>query len=182
MKKLLGLALGCTLAACGGESEPQQQANGAVQAPVKVAASGKIAVPVAELPAEVLAAAEAARAGFVPGEAETETREGRRYYDVGGTLPDGSEVEFDIMEEAGAWKVVEVQRDIDLAAAPAPVREAASAHDAAFKPTRVIESDQGGGTIIYELFGPEGGNPQGRKVEIKWQGSKAEVLTKEWAH
>jgi hypothetical protein len=182
MKKLLGLALGCTLAACGGESEPGQQANGAVQTPEKVAASGKIPVPVAELPAEVLAAAKAARAGFVPGEAETETREGRRYYDVGGKLPDGSEVEFDIMEEAGAWKVVEVQRDIDLAAAPAPVREAASAHDARFKPARVIESDQGDGTIIYELFGPQGTDPQGRKVEIKWQGSKAEVLTKEWAH
>lgn len=182
MKKLLGLALGCTLAACGGGGDSQQQDNGVAQAPEKVAASGKTPVPVAELPAEVLAAAKAARAGFVPGEAETETREGRRYYDVGGELPDGSEVEFDIMEEGGRWRVVEVQRDIDLAAAPAPVREAAARHEAAFKPTRVIESDQGDGTVIYELFGPEGADAQGRKVEIKWQGSKAEVLTKEWAH
>jgi hypothetical protein len=182
MKKMLGLALGCTLAACGGGGDTQQKANGGAQAPEKVAASGKTEVPLAELPADVLAAAKAARAGFVPGEAETETREGRPYYDVGGRLPDGSEVEFDIMEEGGRWRVVEVQRDIDLAAAPAPVREAAAGHDARFKPTRVIESDQGDGTIIYELFGPQGTDPQGRKVEIKWEGSRAEVLTKEWAH
>ena len=147
-----------------------------------VATSGKSAVAVADLPAEVLAAALAARPGFTATEAESETRDGRRYFDVGGTLPGGGEIEFDIMEEGGRWRVVEVQRDIALSAAPAPVREAAARHDAAFVPTRVIESDQGGGVVIYELFGPSGGDPQFRKVEIKWEGGRAEVLAKEWAH
>ena len=177
MKKIPAFALLFAAAACGGgepAADPAEQN--------KVATSGKTEVALADVPAEVLAAARAARPGFEPAEAQTETREGRRYYDVEGKLADGSEIEFDIMEEGGRWRVVEIQRDIDLAAAPAPVREAATRHDAAFKPTRVIESDQGDGTIIYELFGPQGADPQGRKVEIKWQDSKAEVLTKEWAH
>ena len=150
--------------------------------PARVAASGKNEVAVADLPPEVLAAALAARPGFTATEAERETREGRRYFDVGGTLADGAEIEFDIMEESGRWRVVEIQRDIALSAAPAAVREAAARHDAAFAPTRVIESDQTDGIVIYELFGPRGGDPQGRKVEIKWDGSRADVLTKEWAH
>ena len=148
----------------------------------QVETSGKSVVGFADVPAEVLAVARAARPGFTPTEAQAETRDGRRYYDVGGTLADGSEVEFDIMEENGAWRVVEIQRDIALAQAPAPVRAAATAHDAAFVPARVIESSQMDGLVIYELFGPLGGDPQGRKVEIKWDGKTAEVLKQEWAH
>lgn len=148
----------------------------------RVATSGKSDVALADVPAEVLAAARAARPGFTPAETEAETRDGRRYFDVGGTLADGSEVEFDIMEEGGRWRVVEVQRDIALAGAPAEVRAAASAHDAAFVPTRVIESDQTDGIVIYELFGPQGSDPQGRKLEIKWDGRRAKVLKQEWAH
>ena len=56
----------------------------------------------------------AAQPGFTPAEAESETRDGRRYFDIGGKLADGSEVEFDIMEEGGRWRVVETQRDIAL--------------------------------------------------------------------
>ena len=148
----------------------------------QVETSGKQDVGFAEVPAEVLAVARAARPGFTPAEAEAETRDGRRYYDVGGTLADGTEIEFDIMEENGAWRVVEIQRDIALASAPGPVRAAAAAHDAAFVPTRVIESSQMDGLVIYELFGPRGADPQGRKVEIKWDGKTAEVLKQEWAH
>ena len=50
-------------------------------------------------------------------------------------------------------------------------------------PARVIESRQKDGVVIYELFGPPpqaGGEP--RKIEIKYDGSKAELLTEEWAH
>lgn len=153
--------------------------NGARDA---VAANGKTDVPLEQVPIEVLAAARAARPGFTATEAESETRDGRRYFDVGGTLPDGSEVEFDIMEERGRWRVVETQRDIAFAAAPEPVRRAAAGHDSAFVPSRVIESRQADGLVIFELFGPRGGNPQGRKVEIRWDGRAAEVLRQEWAH
>ena len=83
------------------------------------------------------------------------------------------------MEEGGKWRVVETQRDIAFAAAPEPVR---AAHKAGFTPNRVIESTQADGLVIYELFGEAGGDPQGRKVEIKWDGRKAELLDKEWAH
>ncbi|WP_199192666.1 hypothetical protein [Allosphingosinicella deserti] len=148
----------------------------------KVATSGKSDVALGDVPAPVLDAAKAARPGFTPVEAEAETREGRRYFDVEGTLPDGSEIEFDIMEEGGRWRVVETQRDIPLAIAPEPVRRAAAAHDSAFTPNRVIESSQADGLVIYELFGTKGGDPQGRKIEIKWNGKRAEVLKQEWAH
>ena len=168
---LYGVAAGCSQA-----SPPAEESSG------KVETSGKIDVPIAEVPAEVMAAAQASRPGFVAAEAEAETRDGRRYYDIGGKLPDGTEVEFDIMEENGRWAVVETQRDVALASAPEPVRSAAAAHDAKFVPTRVIESVQNDGVTIYELYGAANGNPQGKKVEIKLDGGKAEVLTKEWAH
>ena len=138
-----------------------------------MATSGKAEVPLGQVPPEVLAAATAAQPGFVPSEAEAETRDGRRYFDIGGKLADGSEVEFDIMEEGGRWRVVESQRDIELAAAPAEVRKKAGDYPA----VRVIESRQADGLVIYELY-----DAQQRKLEIKWDGKSAERLTKEWAH
>lgn len=170
LRKMLVAALLSGLCAC------------APAEPVKVETSGKSEVALADLPPAVLAAATALRPTFTPAEAERETREGRRYFDVGGTLADGSEIEFDIMEEGGRWRVVEVQRDLPLSGVPLAVRDAIRRHDAAFVPTRIIESDQTDGIVIYEFFGPSGGDPQGRKIEIKWDGSRAEVLTKEWAH
>ncbi len=157
------------LAACNQAAAPAQNDS----APNEVATSGKSEVPLGEVPKEVLAAASAAQPGFTPAEAESETRDGRRYFDVGGKLADGSEVEFDIMEEGGSWRVVETQRDIRLAAAPAAVREAA----ASFPAGRVIESRQSDGIVIYELY-----DSKQRKLEIKWDGKSAETLTKEWAH
>ena len=141
-----------------------------------VATSGKSPVALADVPAPVLAAARAARPGFVPAEAEAETREGRRYFDIEGRLADGSEIEFDIMEEGGAWRVVETQRDIAFDSAPGPVRASARAHDPALAPTRVIESVQADGLVIYEIYQGE------RKLEVKWNGRTAEILAREWAH
>jgi hypothetical protein len=175
--RLLMLGVFGALAACGQSDGGTQQAK-----PAEVATSGKSKVALDQVPAEVLQAAKAAREGVTLTEAEAETREGRRYFDVAGTLADGSEIEFDIMEEGGGWRVVETQRDMSFAEVPAPVRAASAAADAKFAPTRVVESVQQDGIIIYELFGPGNGDPQGRKIEIKWDGSKAELLTKEWAH
>lgn len=172
MKTLLAVAPLAWLAACAGEAEPAD----------KVETSGKADVALADVPSEVLAAAQAAQAGFTPTEAESETRDGRRYFDVGGTLADGSEVEFDIMQESGRWIVVETQRDIAFAEAPEPVRHAAAARDKDFAPSRVIESTQADGLVIYELFGPQGDDPQGSKIEVRWDGTGAQVLVSEWAH
>lgn len=159
----------CVLAACGQAAAPEQgdpPAN-------KVVTSGKRDVPLADVPAEVLAAATAAQPGFTPAEAEAETRDGRSYFDIGGRLADGSEVEFDIVKQDDRWQVVEAQRDIALAVAAEAVRSAAGDFPAA----RVIESRQNGGLVIYELY-----DAKQRKLEIKWDGKRAEKLTEEWAH
>jgi hypothetical protein len=177
MERTLLLAFCAALAACG---QPDTSTNDAKTA--TVATSGKSKVALDQVPAEVLQAASRARQGVTVTEAEAETREGRRYFDIAGTLSDGSEIEFDIMEEGGSWRVVETQRDMSFEQVPAHVRAASAAADANFAPTRVIESAQQDGVVIYELFGPANGDPQGRKVEIKWAGGKAELLTKEWAH
>lgn len=157
------------LAACNPAVAPVQDDS----ASNTVSTSGKTEVPLGEVPKAVLAAASAAQPGFTPVEAESETRDGRAYFDVGGKLADGSEVEFDIMEEGGGWRVVETQRDIRLAEAPEAVRKAAGS----FQAGRVIESRQADGLVIYELY-----DSQQRKLEIKWDGTSAEALTKEWAH
>jgi hypothetical protein len=166
-----------SLAACGqagvNGSGPTENAQTLSN---RVAASGKVDVALAQVPAEVLAAARAARAGFVPAEAQSETRDGRLYFDIEGRLPDGTEIEFDIMQEGASWRVVETQRDLAFAAAPAPVRAAALAHDATLAPTRVIESVQAGGLVIFEIYQGE------RKVEVRWDGRQASVLAREWAH
>lgn len=182
MNKPLLLAIALAASACSptDTAEPEQGADAVRPAAAgSVASSGKTDVPVAEVPEPVLAAARAAREGVTITEAEAETRDGRRYFDIGGTLPDGTEIEFDVMEDGGTWRVVETQRDMAFAAVPEPVR---AAHTAGFTPGRVIESTQADGIVIYELFGEQGGNPEGRKVEIKWDGRRAEVLEEEWAH
>ncbi len=183
MRIAMAALLAAGLASCGqpgaGGNE-QAEGNNQASAPAaqsnRVAASGKVGVALADVPAPVLAAARAARPGFVPAEAESETRDRRLYYDIEGRMPDGSQIELDIVEEGGRWRVVETQRDIAFAAAPAPVRAAALAHDATLAPTRVIESVQADGLVIFELYQGE------RKVEVRWDGRRAEVLAREWTH
>jgi hypothetical protein len=169
MRFILLMPALCALVGCGPAAAPEQ--NDA--ATNKVVTSGKRDVPLAEVPAGVVAAAKAAQPGFTPAEAEAEARDGREYFDVGGKLADGSEVEFDIVRQDDGWRVVETQRDIALAAAPPEVRATAGA----FPATRVIESRQNDGLVIYELY-----DAQQRKLEIKWDGKRAEKLTAEWAH
>ena len=76
------------------------------------------------------------------------------------------------------WTVVEVQRDIAWAEAPASVRQAAGQ----VEPVRVIESRQTDGAIVYELFAA--GKPQTPSLEVMLKdgrvlaaGTPAEVLT-----
>lgn len=152
-----------------------------VETPATVDSSGKVQLALASVPPAVLAAATSAIPGFRATSAETETRDGRRYFDVSGTLPDGREVEFDIMEDAGRWRVVETQQDVDYAIVPQAVRTA-SGIDGVFRPMRVIESRQSDGITIYEFFGPKNNDPRGMKVEVRWDGREARRLDQEWAH
>lgn len=159
----------CALIACGRAAAPEQGDSPTSE----VVTPGKRDVPLAKVPAEALAAAAAAQPGFTPAEAQAETRDGRPYFDIGGKLADGSEVEFDIVKQDDRWQVVETQRDIALADAPQAVRSAAGQ----FPATRVIESRQSDGLVIYELY-----DARQAKLEIKWDGKSAERLTTEWAH
>lgn len=128
------------------------------------------------VPADVVAAVKKAMPQMTISEAELKERDGRRYYDVEGRLPDGSEIELDMLQTPQGWEVVEIQRDIAWASAPFPVRAAAGRAE----PVRVIESKQTDGTVIYELFAP--GQPKDPALEVKWKDGKAELLTSRWPH
>ncbi len=147
----------------------------------KVDASGKEDIDLNAVPAEVLAAARAAQPDLNLSEAEYETRDGNEYYDVGGTLPDGSELELDITRIDGVWTVVETQRDIDMETTPDAVSEALRGKAAGWSPDRIIESDQGDGVVIYEFYGKDD-DGEDTKIEVKYEGGLAEVLVDEWLH
>ena len=168
------LAIAATLlalSACSAEHEDGR----------KVDASGKEDTALESLPEEVIAAALAARPELSINEAEYETRDGNEYYDVEGTMPDGSELELDMTLVDGVWTVVEFQRDIGMDLVPEMVAAALAAGVPDWTPTRIIESDQGDGTVIYEFFGP-GTDDELEKREVKWTDGMAELLVDEWAH
>jgi hypothetical protein len=147
----------------------------------RVAASGKEDLALEALPEDVRSAALAASPGFSITAVEYETRDGNEYYDVGGTLADGSERELDITRIDGVWTVVEFQRDIGMDLVPEDVAAALAAGVPDWAPTRIIEADQGDGTIIYEFFGPGPGDELD-KHEVKWTDGTAELLVDEWVH
>lgn len=134
----------------------------------------------AAIPEPVRAAALAAKPGLVIAEAELKEREGRRYYDVEGTL-DGAEIELDLLQTPQGWTVVEIQRDIDWTVAPPEVRAAAARARTGFMPVRVIESAQAdGSSVIYELFAE--GQPETPALEVRLAEGGAEVLKEAWPH
>ena len=100
-------------------------------------------------------------------------------FEVTGTLPNGDEVEVDMVQSNGAWTVDEVQRDIEWSTVPEPVRAAAAAVPDSFEPIRVIESTQAAdGSIVYELFrATAAGSPTGGPaMEVRWHEGSAEVM------
>lgn len=147
----------------------------------KVDASGKDAVSLTELPDGVVEAVNDARPGLVITAAEYETRNGTEYYDVGGTTPEGAEVELDLTVVDGRWTVVEIQRDVSESETPAQVRDALYSAKPGFTVVRVIESDQGDGVVIYEFYqvAPDG---EREKAEVKFEAGAAEFLDEEWVH
>ncbi len=137
-------------------------------------------VAAADLPPAVVAVVKAAAPGLTIKAAEHKARADRRYYDVEGVLPDGAEIEFDLLEAGGTWKIVETQRDIAWTATPQPVRDAAVKAVPKIAPVRVIESTEDDGQVIYELFAE--GQPKAPALEVSWKDGKAKVLTEAWPH
>ena len=133
-----------------------------------------------DLPAAVVSVVKAAAPAMTIKEAELKERENRRYFDVEGVMPDGSEIEFDLLEKDGAWTIVETQRDIAWNNAPKPVRDAAAASGKAITPVRVIESRQSDGMVIYELFAA--GKPKEPSMEVSFKDGQAKVLSEVWPH
>lgn len=163
------------LGSCG-EADPVRPAD-------TVESSGKSATELSDVPAEVIEVAHRVRPGLVIREAEYETRDGREYYDVAGVLPDDREIELDMTRVDGLWTVVEVQQDIRSSDVPPAVAATLDRALPGWEAERIIESDQGGGTVIYEFFGPGPDAPgETVKYEVKWADNAAELLTEEWAH
>ena len=134
----------------------------------------------ADIPEAVRAVVLATRPGMVISEAELKEREGRRYYDVEGTL-NGAEIELDLLDTPQGWQVVEIQRDIPWTEAPVIVSGAVQAQRAGFVPVRVIESTQADdGAVIYELFAE--GQPDTPAVEVRVLNGRAEILKEVWPH
>ena len=165
------------LSACSKSPEPP---SAPATPATKVDATGKESVALASVPPEVLAAVEAARPGMQVSEAEHEQRNGNDYYDVEGTLT-GAEIELDLTRVDGVWTVVEIQRDITVDTVPPAVMSALTAANAQFAPTRIIESDQDNGIVIYEFFGADAAGEE-TKIEVKLENGAAEVLQAEWEH
>ena len=88
----------CSACGAGGGKAPDEAG--------KVKTSGKEQTALAAVPKEVLDAARAAQPTMSFTEAEAEMRAGRNYYDVAGRLPDGSEIELDLLKEPQGWTVV----------------------------------------------------------------------------
>ena len=177
MKKLYWLATPIAIAllsACNSQSDKVAQ-NDTGETVVDDANT-----PSADIPEGVRAAALAKIPGMTIDEVERKERDGMVFYDVEGKRPDGSEVELDMLEENGSFRVVEVQRDIDWKDVPAPVKAIADATPGMFVPQRVIESIQNDDTVIYELFAPD--KPKEPAAEISFKNGKAELLTERWKY
>lgn len=157
------------LAACE-PAEPEPAAPATAVTPIAAA----------DLPEPVRAAVLAARPGMTIAGAELKAREGRRYYDVEGSV-DGADIELDLLETPQGWRVVEIQRDLAWTAVPANVRAAAETARAGFVPVRIIESVQAeDGAVIYELFAD--GQPAAPVLEVKVQDGQTGVLREVWPH
>lgn len=181
MRRMALFILAGALASCSADA-PAPAGNDAAGNGVLAAgpATNISEVAPAALPPELAALVERTIPGMIVAEVERKAREGRVYFDVEGKRSDGSEVELDVLEEGGAYRVVEIQRDIAWNEAPAPVTAAARAARGYFEPERVIESRQTDGTTIYELFAP--GRPDEPAMEVRLRDGKAELLTERWEH
>jgi hypothetical protein len=129
------------------------------------------------VPEDIAAIATAAAPGITITGGELSA--GDDQYEVTGTLPNGDEIELDMVQVDGAWTVLELQRDVPWSTVPEPVRAAAAAAPDAFEPVRVIESTQAAdGAVVYELFrAPQGGSPSGGPaMEVRWHQGRAEVM------
>ncbi|WP_049722758.1 hypothetical protein [Gilvimarinus polysaccharolyticus] len=142
----------------------------------------KVAISGDKVPVQALEAVQKLQPGFVLQEAEQESKHGNQYLDLEGLTADGSEIEFDmLLNKQKIWEIVEIQRDLELADCPTPVRELYNKTFESQPAQRIIESKQMTGAVIYEFyFVSQDGET--RKSEIKLEEDMAILLEKEWQH
>ncbi len=164
-----------------GESTPPK-ANHGEKPKIGATLNNKVSLNLEELPPSALQAIMAIEPNFAMQEAEKESKHGKTYLDVEGHLPNGDEIEFDMLETDGIWQVVEVQRDLTWEQLPGNVASALTSHDSSFIPKRIIESKQHGTPVtVYEFYAVDSDGKESRK-EVKVEGGEATVLKKEWQH
>jgi hypothetical protein len=132
---------------------------------------------VSPVSADIAAIASAAAPGITITGGELSA--GNDQYEVTGTLPNGDEIELDMVQSNGAWTVLEIQRDVAWSSVPGPVRAAAAAAPDSFEPVRIIESTQAAdGSVVYELFRAtaDGSRSRGPAMEVRWHESSAVVI------
>jgi len=134
-------------------------------------------VALSDVPKSVTSVILSANPQFVMKEAEKELKHGNTYYDVEGLDANGNEIEFDmLLGSDGSWSIAEIQRDLHLEQCPDAVIKLYQ-EKVGVVPARIIESDQGGGVVVYEFYTREAGKE--KKYEIKLS---VELLEKEWTH
>jgi len=110
-------------------------------------------------------------------------RDGRVYYDVEGELPNGEEIEFDVLMTTDGPEIVEIQRDLSWSDVPQQVRSVVNdANEDNLKIARIIESAQADGfTIIYEIF--VANEPADPRFEVSFTDTnQAKLLSTRWKH
>ena len=151
--------------------------------PTEVGASlhQKHELEISDVPTEVINTINKARPGLTITGAEKELKHGNTYIDVETLDKEGNEIEFDMLLDNGAWKIAEIQRDLAFTDTPDAVQAEFTTKLAKLVPVRIIESDQGDGTIIYEFFTISEKKLES-KHEIKFAQGKAQLLKDEWQH
>ena len=138
----------------------------------------KFDVALDDVPEAVTSVILKANPDFKMQEAQKERKHGNTYFDIEGLDADGNEIEFDMLLDAdGSWSIAEIQRDLTLKQLPEPVVTLYNQKIVNVMPKRIIESDQGGGVIIYEFYTKE--DDKEKKYEIKLA---VEFLDTEWKH
>lgn len=161
------------LSACGAQQSGEAEVGSSLHAKTDIAE--------AEVPTGALDAAREAVPGFIFAEAEAEMRDGTSYIDLEGQRPDGEDVELDLRLDDGAWRVVEIQRDISAGDLPALVASALPPEAPGSSAARIIESLQTDGRIVFEVFHVDSEGDE-QKTEILYDGSTAVLLDEEWVH
>ncbi|EWH08256.1 putative alginate lyase [Catenovulum agarivorans DS-2] len=141
----------------------------------------KQSLALADIPAGVIKQIAAVRPKFVAKEAEKEFKHGKVYIDVEGLDQYGNEIEFDMLQQDGTWKIVEIQRDLEMSQCPDSVVIALTKAHPDIQPKRIIESEQATGEIIYEFYTVDSAG-QEAKYEVKLANGTAELLNQEWQH